>query len=85
MVGVDFDLALRQRVAEFWEVVEPVLVYDKAVECVAHAYSPCLGVVDDTCPFFQVACLVEIGMAYTCTGLNHGNRRLFPNKVDEPF
>ena len=82
-VGVDRDAFGGHRVAQFREVPEPFAVDDEAVEGVADADAPRLGVADHGAAFRQIAVEVEVGVDDARPGLDHGYAGVFAHEADQ--
>ena len=82
-VGVDRDAFGGHRVAQFREVPEPFAVDDEAVEGVADADAPRLGVADHGAAFRQIAVEVEVGVDDARPGFDHGYAGVFAHEADQ--
>ena len=74
---------VEQRLHQFYQVTQPVLVNNQTVEGVAHADATCLGIVDNGLTHLQVALLIEIGVDNTGSSLNHRDAGCVADEVNQ--
>ena len=85
VVGIQHHVFLGQRCTQVGQIGETAAVHDKAVESIAYRDTPRLGIEHDGTPFLDVARTVEIGMAYTRSGLDNRYLRILTHKIDKAF
>ena len=81
IIGIYDYIMLPYSAAQARKVEKTVLVYNQAVQGIADAHSPGLGIRDDGSPLVQIPVLVEISVADAGSGLYYRNAGILTDEI----